>query len=306
VSGPSPRPVVVVGDLMVDVVARMAVPLAVGSDTPARVRSRPGGAGANVAAWLAVAGAPVTLVARAGDDDAARGAVARLVAHGVTPAVAVDPRLPTGTCVVLVAPGGERSMLPDAGANAALAHADLPADAFARGAHLHLTGYPLLRDGPARGAALEALRRARAAAMTVSLDPSSAAPLEAFGPQRFLALAGKVDLLLPNRDEALTLAAADDPRAAAQALCSYAREVVVTLGAAGAVWTDGAATADAPAARAGPVADTTGAGDAFTAGFLAAWLLGDPPSDALVAANALAARAIAVASADAQAGSERV
>jgi len=306
VSRPSPRPVVVVGDLMVDVVARMAAPLAVGSDTAARVRSRPGGAGANVAAWLAVAGAPVTLAARAGDDDPARSAVARLAAHGVTPAVAVDPSLPTGTCVVLVAPGGERSMLPDAGANAALAPADLPDGAFARGAHLHLTGYALLRDGPPRAAALEALRRARAAGMSVSLDPSSAAPLEAFGPERFLALAGEVDLLLPNRDEALTLAAADDPRAAARALCSYAREVVVTLGAEGAVWTDGDATADAPAGRAGRVADTTGAGDAFTAGFLAAWLHGDPAGDALVAANALAARAIAVASADAQAGSGRV
>ena len=291
-SGPSARPVVVVGDLMVDVVARMAAPLAAGSDTPAQVRSRPGGAGANVAAWLAVAGAPVTLVARAGDDDAARGAVARLAGHGVTPAVAVDPSLPTGTCVVLVATDGERSMLPDAGANAALAPADLPDGAFARGAHLHLTGYPLLRDGPPRAAALEARRRARAAGMTISLDPSSAAPLAAFGPERFLALAGEVDLLMPNRDEALALAGTDDPRA----LCAQAREVVVTLGAEGAVWTDGSATAAAPAAPVGPVADTTGAGDAFTAGFRAAWLRGAAPPEALVAANALAARAIAVAS----------
>jgi len=296
VSGPAPRPVVVVRHRMVDVVARMAAPLAVGSDTPARVRSRPGGAGANVAAWLAVAGAPVTLVARTGDDDAARAAVARLAGHGVTPAVAVDPSLPTGTCVVLVAADGERSMLPDAGANAALAPADLPDGAFARGAHLHLTGYPLLRDGPPRAAALEALRRARAVGMTVSLDPSSAAPLAAFGPERFLALAGEVDLLVPNRDEALTLASASDPQAAARALCAYAREVVVTLGAEGALWTDGGSVLDAPAATAGPVADTTGAGDAFTAGFLAAWLRGAPPREALVAANALGARAIEVAS----------
>src|SRR6185503_18622742 len=87
-------------------------------------------------------------------------------------------------------------------------------------------------------------------------------------------LAGEVDLLIPNRDEAVTLAGASDPRAAARALCAHAREVVVTLGAEGAVWTDGSATAAAPAAAAGPVADTTGAGDAFTAGFLAAWLRG--------------------------------
>src|SRR6185295_20293218 len=106
-------------------------------------------------------------------------------AHGVTPAVAVDPSLPTGTCVVLVAPGGERSMLPDAGANAALSPADLPDDAFAAGAHLHLAGYALLRDGPPREAALAALRRARAAGMTVSVDPSSAEPLVRFGTARF-------------------------------------------------------------------------------------------------------------------------
>jgi len=115
------RPVVVLGDLMVDVVARMAGPLAVGSDTPASVTSRPGGAGANVAAWLAVCGVPVTLIARAGDDDAARSAVEKLRGHGVdVSAVARDPDHATGTCVVLVAPGGERTMLPDAGANAPL------------------------------------------------------------------------------------------------------------------------------------------------------------------------------------------
>jgi ribokinase len=291
------RPVVVVGDLMVDVVARMAAPIATGSDTPARVRTRPGGAGANVAAWLAVAGAPVTLVARAGDDEHGRGALERLRRHGVDARVGIDPALPTGTCVVLVAPDGERSMLPDAGANAALSPDDLPDDAFVPNAHLHLVGYALLRDGAPRTAASTALRRARDAGMTVSLDPSSAAPVAAFGAARFLDLAGPLDLLLPNRDEALVLAAPEqDPVAAARALTSHAREVVVTLGAGGAGWTDGTAVVASPAAVSGPVADTTGAGDAFTAGFLAAWLRGADPAAALAAGGALAARAIGVAS----------
>jgi len=288
------RPVVVVGDLMVDVVARMSAPLAYGSDTPARVASRPGGSGANVAAWLAVAGAPVTLVARAGDDEPGRHAIGLLRGHGVTSAVAFAADAATGTCVVLVAPGGERTMLPDAGANAALSAADLPARAFAAGAHLHVAGYTLLRDGPPREAALEALRRARGAGMTISLDPSSSAPVAAFGPERFLALAGPVDLLLPNRDEAAALTGAADPGDAAQALAAHAREVVVTLGAGGALWTDGRALLSAAAAAPhDAVADTTGAGDAFTAGFLAAWLAGDPPHRALAAGNALAARALA-------------
>jgi len=277
------RPVLVVGDLMVDVVARMSGPLAAGSDTPASVSQRPGGAGANVAAWLAEAGVPVALVARAGDDPAGRGAVHALRGHGVdVAAVVLDRDRPTGTCVVLVAPGGERSMLPDAGANAALAPGDLPAGAFTADAHLHLAGYTLLRDGPPREAALAALRRARAAGMTISLDPSSAAPLRAFGPERFLDLAGPVDLMLPNRDEAAVLGS----------LTPWACEVVVTLGAGGALWTDGGREVAAPAAVAGPVGDTTGAGDAFTAGFLAAWLDGAEPAEALRRANALAARAL--------------
>jgi ribokinase len=275
------RPVVVVGDLMVDVVARMAGPLAMGSDTPAAVASRPGGAGANVAAWLAVRGVSVSLIARCGDDAAGRGAVERLRAHGVeVSGVALDPHRATGTCVVLVAPDGERTMLPDAGANAALSPDDLPA--LEAGAHLHLAGYTLLRDGPPRAAALEALRRARSGGLTISLDPSSAAPLRAFGAERFLDLAGPVDLLLPNRDEAAVLGL----------LASRAREVVVTLGPQGAVWTDGDREVASPAVAAGPVAETTGAGDAFTAGFLAAWLDGAAPADALGAGNALAARAL--------------
>ena len=77
------RPVVVVGDVMVDVVARMRGPLAVGSDTPASVETRPGGSGANVAAWLGEAGVPVTLVARVGRDPAAERAAAGLRSHGV-------------------------------------------------------------------------------------------------------------------------------------------------------------------------------------------------------------------------------
>jgi len=285
------RRVLVVGDVMVDVVARMSGPLAVGSDTPAEVVVRPGGAGANVAAWLAEAGVDVTLVARVGADAAAARAADGLRRHGVRLELTEDPERATGTCVVLVGPGGERSMLPDPGANAALAAADLPAGGFAPGAHLHLAGYTLLRPG-SRDAAREALHRARRAGMTISIDPSSAAPIEQFRPDRFLELAGHPDLLLPNRDESRALTGVDDSAAAARALTTSAREVVVTLGAGGALWTDGRVTIEAPAAATGAVADTTGAGDAFAAGFLAAWLDGAPPGAALERGHALAARAL--------------
>ena len=113
--------VVVVGDLMSDVVAWASAPLAHASDTPAQITTHPGGGGANVAARLASQGVPTLLVARTGNDPAGRAAVADLRAAGVRTSVAVDPVRPTGTVVVIVEPTGERTMLPDRGANAALA-----------------------------------------------------------------------------------------------------------------------------------------------------------------------------------------
>ena len=272
--------VAVLGDVNADVVATVAGPLARGSDTPATVRFAGGGQGANVAAWLAALGAPAAFVGRVGDDAAGRAAVAALTALGVDVRVAVDPERATGCCVVIVEPGGERTMLPDPGANDA--PAELPEGLLRPGDHLHVAGYALLRDG-SRPGALAALEAARAAGATTSLDPSSAALLDrgSFAGLRF-------DLVRANLDELRALTGAGAPRE----LLRLAAEVVVTLGADGAVWTDGATEVRAAAVPA-TVVDTTGAGDAFVAGLLAARVGGAQPGDALAAGCAAAARAVA-------------
>jgi sugar/nucleoside kinase (ribokinase family) len=244
---------VVLGDLMVDVVARITQPLAHASDTPAQISVQGGGSAANTAAWAASLGTPVALVCRVGDDD--RGLAAL---HGVDVHAAIDHEKPTGTCVVLVEPGGERTMLPDPGAN------DGPLPEIPLGEHLHVVGYALLRAGP-RASALAAIERARAAGMTVSVDPSSWALLRpgAIPP---------VDLLLANEEEAKHLTG----------------EMVVKLGAAGARWGDIHVPAEPV-----DVVDTTGAGDAFAAGFLSARLNGADAREALTAGCRVAARAVA-------------
>jgi ribokinase len=290
-------PVVVVGDLMVDVVAAAQEPLAHASDAAAHVRWAGGGAGANVAAALAGHGVPTVLVARAGDDLAGRGAVDELRAAGVDTRVTIDAERPTGTCVVVIAPDGERTMLPDRGANLALAPGDLPAHVLRAAAHLHLSGYVLLHAG-CRPAGLRALELAREAGMTVSIDPASAEPLRRAGAGAFLTWVAGSHLLLPNRDEAAVLTGEQEPERAARRLVRLARatEVIVTLGADGALWTDGTRTVHAPA-PATAVADTTGAGDAFAAAWLAARRAGQEPQAALHAACAAGAAAVARAGA---------
>jgi len=283
--------VVVVGDVMVDVLAAMSTGLARGSDTPATITTAGGGSAANVAAWLAGQGVPTSYVGRVGDDALGRESVAGLTDRGVTAWVSIDPELTTGTCIVLVEPGGERSMLPDAGANGTLTPDHVPQRPFRPGGHLHLSGYTLLNPG-SRDAGLAALSLAAAADMTVSLDPSSAALLEQVGAARFLEMTRGVDLLLANRDEAAILAGTDDPHQAAAQLGDTYREVVVKVGANGALWQQGFITASAPAERNVDVVDTTGAGDSFAAGFLASWLLHPEPETALAAGNRVAASAV--------------
>ncbi len=279
--------IVVLGDVMVDVVTRLSEPLAPGSDAPAVIRFHGGGSAANTAAWLAEAGADPVLVGRVGDDERGRGARDELRAAGVDARLVADPELPTGTCVVLVGPDGERTMAPDAGANDALTDADLADELLASAEHLHVAGYALLRPG-SRPAARAAISRALSRGMTVSVDPSSAALLS----PEFLDHAEGAGLLLPNVEEARMLSGEADPERAARALAARFDEVVVTLGADGALWTDGRETVRADAVPVEAAVDSTGAGDAFAAGLLAARLDGAAPAEALAAGARLAAEAV--------------
>jgi sugar/nucleoside kinase (ribokinase family) len=280
--------VLVVGDVMVDVIARLASPIARGSDAPAEISFGGGGSAANVAAWLASAGASPLLVGCVGDDARGRAARSGLLGAGVDARLVTDPERPTGTCVVLVEPGGERTMFPDPGANEALAPEDLPDELFRPGDHLHVPGYPLLREG-SRPAASSAIERARGHGMTVSVDPSSAALLSA----AFLDLASGAGLLIPNAEEARVLTGDDEPERAARRLTERFPEVVVTLGEDGALWTDGRAVCRVEAQDDMTVRDSTGAGDAFAAGLIAARLDGAAPKEALEAGCRLAAQAVA-------------
>ncbi|BCJ54885.1 ribokinase [Actinoplanes sp. NBRC 14428] len=282
--------VIVVGDLVTDVLVVRAGPLAAGSDTDARIRVGGGGQAANTAAWLAHAGAAVTLVAAVGDDPAGRERVAELTDAGVRCEVRRHPDAATGSVVVLSTPD-ERTMITDRGAAVLLDPADVAAAVKGAGdaGHLHLSGYPLLHPG-SRPGGLAALAAAAERGLTTSVDAASAAPLRQVGD--FLELVRGADLLLCNADEADVLAGPGRPEDQAGFLTAYARNVVVKRGGDGAVWKirDGVLRS-VTGVRVRSL-DPTGAGDAFAAGLLEAWCSGAEPQAALAAGAALGAAAV--------------
>ncbi|MCX5196624.1 PfkB family carbohydrate kinase [Streptomyces sp. NBC_00249] len=285
---------VVVGDVVTDVVAVHPGPLAPATDTVARIRTLPGGAGANAACWAARTGAAeVRLLARVGSESA-RWHERALVDAGVRPRLVVDPAEPTGTVVALVGDDAERTFLTDSGASLRLCPADWAPALLDDAAHLHLSGYLFFADC-SRELALVALRAARTRGVPVSVDPASAGFLAVLGPERFLAAVAGAGVLLPNEDEARLLAGLPEPAGVARAAVELSRRVplvVVTRGTGGALVAEhGRITAEVDAEPAEAV-DSTGAGDAFTGGFLSARLAGATPAEAARAGCRTAALAV--------------
>ena len=282
--------ILVIGDVMTDIVVRATGPLARGSDRRASIVFRPGGSAANQAAWLASFGAEVDFVARVGAADL-ESETARLRAAGVRPHLVEDNDRETGRLVALIDPDGERSFLTDRGANDALRSADIPDALIAGAALIHLSGYSFFAPSP-RAAVLDVMRRA--GVKPVSVDPASAEFLREVGAENFHDWTLGAAILFPNAEEAAILAGSDDPETQCARLAAIYPLVVIKRGAAGCEAAAGARRWRAEARQVGAI-DTTGAGDAFVAAFLAARLAGEdiqPALERAVAAGAQAATRI--------------
>ena len=283
--------VVVVGDLIYDVIARFDGPLAFGTDVFAPVHAQPGGSGANTAAWLSRLGVETVFVARVGNDPLGSLLGEELAADGVVACLARDRELDTGKVVALVDGDGERTLITYRGAGENLRPEDLPKDLFGPGGHLHLSGY-LFSGGTRRETAFVALEGAREHGMTTSVDPSSTTLLEALGPEEFLGWTRGVDLAFPNRDEGAVLVGTTDEDRIVETLLHHYGEVVLKLGAEGAMYGSAKGARIRVPASTTRAVDTTGAGDAVCAGFLRAWLGGAGAEEALRGGVGLAARVV--------------
>ncbi|WP_063842999.1 PfkB family carbohydrate kinase [Sphaerimonospora mesophila] len=269
----------VIGDVVTDVVALHSQPIATGTDTPADITLRPGGSGANTAAWAAHLGVDTRFLGRAGRDTG-EWHTTELARTGVRPHVRIDPERPTAVVISMVDDTGERSMLTNRGAGGRIGVADWTSSLLDGVGHLHVSGYTLFAE-PGLELARLAMREAAERGATISVDPASAGFLRDFGPGRFLRETSLAGLVIPNQEEALLLAGEPHAEAAAEALSVTYGLAVVKLGAEGALLArDGRVVARARAAI-DDVIDSTGAGDAFAAGLLAGLLSGLALEDAL-------------------------
>ena len=275
------NPALVLGDVNVDLV----VPLrGRGGDKIQPKTVSPqihgGGPAGNSAAALARLGVPVRFIGTVGDDGYGRWSVDDLQKEGVDTRYLqfVDQAL-TSIVLAVIHPDGERELFvwPDTGG----AHTRLSPDAitpeiFRSTAWLHTTGL-CLREEPVRTAQLKAMRLAREAGVTVSLDLNLR--LESWELNEALRHVFDQAISLSNvvfgsgSDEILPYTGLDSIQAGAEALCAGTRTVIVRLGSEGVL-------AVAPgenfssAAFDVAVVDTLGAGDAFNGGFICAQLEG--------------------------------
>jgi sugar/nucleoside kinase (ribokinase family) len=235
--------VTTLGDLLLDVIVALDGQLVPGDDRPAVTRVTAGGQAANVAAWVVDSGGSARFVGKRGADAAGELVGAELRRRGVELAGPAEGR--TGV-VVSIAAAGERTMASDRGSAPGLAEAELVPAWFDCDV-LHISGYCLHRE-PLASASARAAELAREHGARVAVDLSTWSAIDEAFRERVRAL--RPDVVFAGERER-------------DGFGPLEASWVVKRGAAGVV-VDGVEYA----ALEVEVVDTTGAGDAFAAGFL--------------------------------------
>ncbi len=279
------KPVVILGVFVADTAYRAARPPKIGETIlGSDFRLGPGGKGSNQSVAAGRLGADVTLLTRLGRDAFADMAKATWREAGVKATVIETPESYTGAAYIFIEETtGNNAIIVCPGAAALISPADIEANAGA----IQSAGVFVTQLEQPIDAALRALEIAREAGVTTILNPAPAASL----PDRMFAL---IDYLTPNETETEELTGVkvetvDDARRAADKLLDKGvGTVVITLGEKGALLHTKGISELVPPVIAGPVVETTGAGDAFNGGLAAALSRGKPPLAAVEFACAVA------------------
>ncbi len=260
--------IVVIGDLNLDVLARLPEDLPHGAEVRTSVESTPGGSAGNFARAAACEGADVTFIGCVGNDLVGELLVRSLIEQGIDVQVK-HVELPTGTIVALRY-GTEITMLCSRGANDGLDPSWIKEEWFQRADHLYLSGYSFL--SPAQLPAVKkAMRIAQRKGISISVSPPPANLICSFGVGNFLKELLPVDWLFPNLKEGKLLSEKETPEEVVTALAEKFTTGALTLGGEGSLAWSGDER-DRCQIDSIKAVNTTGAGDAFAAGFVVTYL----------------------------------
>lgn len=282
--------VICIGDAMMDVIVRLNGPINPNSDTLSEISMHGGGAAANTSAWLASLGVDTTFIGRVGADIAGSSFHNELIAQRVKHPNPPVANMKTGTVVVLVDQAGNRTMFPDAGANSGINETDLPELSGLDGAFL--SGYSLFNPNSTRGV-LRIIEALRNSSIPIFFDPASVGTIRAFGFDEAIALIKGFDGIFLNEEEALFITKKSQVEDQILNLIEISPLVVIKRGSNGVVGKKRESDLITNAAINAQVLDTTGAGDAFAAGFLSIWLENQDLSAALAKGIEIAGRCVA-------------
>ena len=273
-----------IGDLIEDVVVWLSAEPNLGTDTDSMIQRTRGGSAANVAMFAALTGTESRFIGQVGNDALGQQLCSSLQQAGVDVCVVSEGR--TGSIVVLVQPNGERTFLTDRGvaSHLSLVNASLMANVGI----LHVPSYSLVTE-PLASTSLLYIKAAQSLGAVISLDASSTSVLEHFGVARYKSLIQSIQpqVFLCNEDEAGLLGVGATQGMPGAALTVIKRGAHSTLAIS--QNNERSEVAVAPVAN---IVDTTGAGDAFAAGFLPTFVASNDVEVAIARGHAIAARVL--------------
>lgn len=280
-----------IGDAALDVIVKMQTEINVGSDTTSHISMHGGGAAANTATWLSELGHSVYFSCRLGDDAAGHAISSEFDLWKIEHRKQFLENEKTGVVVVLVDNKGERTMFPDSGANSGISESDLPSlhgfDAA------YLSGYSLFNPASTSGV-LQMVNQIKKASIPLIFDPASVGTMMSFGRERAIEKLAPMDIAIMNEDEARYIADCHSLHDALQYITSIVPIAVIKTGSSGAIAQirgEKPVTSHIDAINA---VDTTGAGDAFAAGFIPVWLHSKDLLTSMNAGNEVARRCVAI------------
>lgn len=264
--------ILVIGDINLDIIVNLRGEINFDTDTQSEIYFAGGGSSANFSYWLDHLKQPVRLVAKTGNDFIVDYLKKEFENTNIDFVNLISKEKQTGRVVVLLSKTGERTMITDRGANLEIEPSDIEEKFFEDVKQLHLGAYSFFGGKNMEDTALEAIKVARDKGLIISFDPSSYSGLREYGVQKLLNQTEGIDFCFPNLEEGQVLTNKKKPKEITRHLLNYYKNVVLKVGKKGCMVGNQKEISFIQQKRKLAEGDTTGAGDAFSAAFIAKYL----------------------------------